>query len=890
MRKKDKPLSLYSLSKYPLLEITMESQYMSAGAHQAKLLEKFERNKNYVRNQVIALKLVSAMLMIFFPFLSFIFYFELLGEINAYALSNEGAIIIFGSFITTFYIILILYIVLFGLFTTSSLMTGNAFKWLQTLPLSKDKIGKLGYMSLFRSQGVMIILMIFSFPIALLIMTQNIVTFLMSLISSFLITMFSVSILIIVGEKFSRLFSEGGTKSKKRNIFRIISLLSYFFIAFSTGLVLNIGFNAIFDLIISLSISPPTEIIAIILSIIPFPLAPGFLVGITMIPGQVPIVIWFSTLIGIAIFAFITFIMYYIAVRSLKVVSTTEFEYRKAKKPKELERAMVEIDLSIISPVKAYIKKDIIASTKDYQSLIFILMPIVFPLVMLFSMQIPISREVSSPVSIMILWSIIIGANIFIPIILVGGLLSIEESGSSILASLPLVPRDQMKAKILLMLTIHSLSMILMSIILTIQTQSIIVLGLMLSSLPIIWTFLLLMFEMKVSLFGKMKYRYVLEEVNTRHKIMKWIAMIAAELGVYFIILIANSIMFTLFGIIAAISSAFLIGLFSLSLLIFGLYKMFPKAEQMPSYETGGFLRKQPIIGAVVVLLLFISFPLLASFLELFLLIPWMLSLPYLAIMTIEFLWIQTFLALLLLVVVPKGLKLLGKSKSFRDYSKEIGISKVKPVGRILIVGVVTFIIYGVIKFIGANLLGNFVFAPELLFGEPNPLIPGFFSYGWFIWIFMLQPGIWEEFAFRGVMIPMLLKKYSKMTAIVTSSILFGAAHAYNIFYTALIGGDLITVLFQVIYAFFLGLLMGYIFIKTKSLIPTIILHYLINTIGLIIILTQAENIIMLGLYTIVFIGILPAIIGILLLRIVSKNWNSKNSIIEIELEKNKIM
>jgi len=862
----------------------MESQYMSAGAHQAKLLEKFERNKNYVRNQVIALKLVSAILMIFFPFLSFIFYFELLGEINAYALSNEGAIIIFGSFITTFYIILILYIVLFGLFTTSSLMTGNAFKWLQTLPLSKDKIGKLGYMSLFRSQGVMIILMIFSFPIALLIMTQNIVTFLMSLISSFLITMFSVSILIIIGEKFSRLFSEGGTKSKKRNIFRIISLLSYFFIAFSTGLVLNIGFNAIFDLIISLSISPPTEIIAIILSIIPFPLAPGFLVGITMIPGQVPIVIWFSTLIGIAIFAFITFIMYYIAVRSLKAVSTTEFEYRKAKKPKELERKMVEIDLNIISPVKAYIKKDIIASTKDYQSLIFILMPIVFPLVMLFSMQIPISREVTSPVSIMILWSIIIGANIFIPIILVGGLLSIEESGSSILASLPLVPRDQMKAKILLMLTIHSLSMILMSIILTIQTQSIIVLGLMLSSLPIIWTFLLLMFEMKVSLFGKMKYRYVLEEVNTRHKIMKWIAMIAAELGVYFIILIANSIMFTLFGIIAAISSAFLIGLFSLSLLIFGLYKMFPKAEQMPSYETGGFLRKQPIIGNSVVLLLFNAFPFIAFLLESIFFIPWMLSLPYVAIIIIEFLWVQAFFALLLLYIVPKGLKLLGKNKSFKDYTKEIRISKVKPVGRNIMVGVGSFIIYGIIVFIGANLLGNFIFAPELLFGDPNPLIPGFFSYGWFIWIFMLQPGIWEEVAFRGVMIPMLLKKYSKITGIIISSIFFGLAHAFNAINVLLSGGNIITVLFQVIYTFFLGLLLGYLFIKTNSLIPSIIVHYLINTVGLILSITQIDTVIQLMIFMIVFIGILPTIIDILFIRIISKNWNSKSVIIENKL------
>ena len=59
--------------------------------------------------------------------------------------------------------------ILFGLFTISSLMTGNAFKWFQTLPLSEEKVRKLGFITLFRSQGIMIILLIISFPIALLL-------------------------------------------------------------------------------------------------------------------------------------------------------------------------------------------------------------------------------------------------------------------------------------------------------------------------------------------------------------------------------------------------------------------------------------------------------------------------------------------------------------------------------------------------------------------------------------------------------------------------------------------------------------------------------------------------------------------------------------------------
>ncbi|TFG23234.1 MAG: hypothetical protein EU533_03370, partial [Promethearchaeota archaeon] len=555
---KNKEPSLFSLAKYTNLEITMESQYMSAGAHQAKLLEKFEKNKNYIKNQVISLKIVSAVLMLFMPMVSFIIYFDILETIGYYSISIVGIIIVYSMFIMVFFIILMLYIILFGLFTISSLMTGNAFKWIQTLPLSQNKIRKLGFITLFRSQGIMILFMIFSFPIILLITTQNLVTFFMSLISSFLFTIFGVSLLIVIGERFSHLFSEGGTKSAKKNIFRILSLLSYFIIAFGSGLLLNILYGATENLIYIFSISPPSEIFLFILSVIPFPLAPGFLVGLTLIPGEAPAIVWMFTIIGVIVFALITYLTYRLAIKALKTVSISEGVSEPIEKP--LEEEAIEIKLNITNPIKAYIKKDLIASSKDYQSLIFILMPIVYPLVLLFTLSAPISRDVNSPVGIMILWASIIGMLMFIPPLLVGGLLSIDESGSTVLASLPVVPRQQFKAKAILMLSIHSLSLILISVTLSIQTQSILVLFLMLSSLPIAWSFLLIIFVLKIYLFGKLKHKYVLEEVNNRHKIIKWIGLIGSEVAFYFGILIFNSLIFMSFGIFIAIFASLMVG------------------------------------------------------------------------------------------------------------------------------------------------------------------------------------------------------------------------------------------------------------------------------------------------------------------------------------------
>ena len=54
--------SFYSIAKYTTYEILMDGQIASAGAHQARLLEKFKKNKNYIKHQFIALKLVFSLM------------------------------------------------------------------------------------------------------------------------------------------------------------------------------------------------------------------------------------------------------------------------------------------------------------------------------------------------------------------------------------------------------------------------------------------------------------------------------------------------------------------------------------------------------------------------------------------------------------------------------------------------------------------------------------------------------------------------------------------------------------------------------------------------------------------------------------------------------------
>jgi len=74
-----------------------------------------------------------------------------------------------------------------------------------------------------------------------------------------------------------------------------------------------------------------------------------------------------------------------------------------------------------------------------------------------------------------------------------------------------------------------------------------------------------------------------------------------------------------------------------------------------------------------------------------------------------------------------------------------------------------------------------------------------------------------EELLFRGVILDGLLKNYSARKSIVYSSLLFALAHLNP---------------WQFIVAFSLGLLIGYVYMNTKSLLPCIFIHFIANATG----------------------------------------------------------
>lgn len=103
-----------------------------------------------------------------------------------------------------------------------------------------------------------------------------------------------------------------------------------------------------------------------------------------------------------------------------------------------------------------------------------------------------------------------------------------------------------------------------------------------------------------------------------------------------------------------------------------------------------------------------------------------------------------------------------------------------------------------------------------------------------------------EEIIFRGILLRGLLTRYSSALSIVLSSLLFALIHIN---------------MTQITPAFLLGLLFGLIFVKTHSLIFTIILHFWANAISWICTYGEIRNIFQIFTSTVLVMIVIFALI-----------------------------
>ncbi len=265
-------------------------------------------------------------------------------------------------------------------------------------------------------------------------------------------------------------------------------------------------------------------------------------------------------------------------------------------------------------------------------------------------------------------------------------------------------------------------------------------------------------------------------------------------------------------------------------------------------------LIKYPLIGSIVLMGLFGLFLFGSTILSSIL----FGSSSFFTYIIMSFIILFIALMFLFLYITPFGLHLPNGKESFKEWEETIGLSVFKPLKRNILLGLLAFAITSFCGWVFTILFGVYIFNPDTVFSLPESG-----NLGIFIFIYALRPGIWEEVAFRGIILTLLLKKYSEKKSIIVSSIFFGLMHLFNL----LSGTNIIIVIIQVIYATFFGIVFGYMFVKTKSLLPSIITHYLIDSLGQLFASANVNTLFGYIMITIIGFGLIPMIINLILIK-----------------------
>ncbi|MFW9989971.1 MAG: hypothetical protein ACFFC3_15085, partial [Candidatus Odinarchaeota archaeon] len=209
-----------------------------------------------------------------------------------------------------------------------------------------------------------------------------------------------------------------------------------------------------------------------------------------------------------------------------------ESEYR-TKVNSFTEESQVKIKTR--SPTIAYLRKDLSFALRDFKTFSAMITPIVFSCVFIFFFNITsISKKFIIERDYVLNFICLLMILPVISILIVNGIINIETSGESILASLPVNHRQRAKAKIILLIFLQTLA-VFCPVLLFISSDKFLALLLtVITCLPLSWIFILLTFNLRILFFSKFRSHYVIEEVNPKRRYQKWGLLIIIQYFVSF--------------------------------------------------------------------------------------------------------------------------------------------------------------------------------------------------------------------------------------------------------------------------------------------------------------------------------------------------------------------
>ncbi len=226
------------------------------------------------------------------------------------------------------------------------------------------------------------------------------------------------------------------------------------------------------------------------------------------------------------------------------------------------------------------------------------------------------------------------------------------------------------------------------------------------------------------------------------------------------------------------------------------------------------------------------------------------------------------------IILIPKVLRMPNGKTTLRRYLNDIGVDRIRPVSR-------TFLIYlpCLISIILAQIMGSLVYNQFILHWDFDLFLKYLFDLSrirpWIGWGPITAVGsIFEEVVLRGVVLTMLLQVYSERKAIAGSAVAFGYVHIINLLNGPITYASLVFVAGQITWTTIIGVLYGYMFLKTGNLYANMFLHWTANGLSNCFMYLPYVTPETHALLNIVFnIGLMSTLLSLLWIALVNKFW-----------------
>jgi membrane protease YdiL (CAAX protease family) len=153
-----------------------------------------------------------------------------------------------------------------------------------------------------------------------------------------------------------------------------------------------------------------------------------------------------------------------------------------------------------------------------------------------------------------------------------------------------------------------------------------------------------------------------------------------------------------------------------------------------------------------------------------------------------------------------------------------------------VLAGVLSFALFGALAAILSLAMGIWVGDLSAAFAWPDHG-PDPDVIGWGYFLLALIPGIWEELAFRGLILSRLRERFSITASVLLSAAFFAAYHFSNLLTqppSQVVGGVIMALLF--------GIGWGVLTARARSVLPAMIAHYMVDSMGQIFLGVDASN------------------------------------------------